>query len=300
MRHPILLWDDWEVMLIAWQSGQITPIHDHRGVMGGMVVLSGTLAEERFTTPNERPELADSRVAARGRPLGHRPDARSIASSRRARAPSRSTSTGRRCGPWASGTRRDCSSIMPSAFDVGEEVLAPGRRIAGRRGTAALSLATRARRRSPAPPPTSRLQPSRTDLDGALARPRPPAGVAMRKRRSRGRAGRRRPWRRDRAGYRTPRRAACGECPMPGSIDDGAVAAPIARPRGRSSVSWPWNPSKVVRRRRPAQEGVTGAERAAERQRPDRREGGRAAPPSGERDRRARACRPPPRPRSAT
>ncbi|MEX0880764.1 MAG: hypothetical protein WD451_13675, partial [Thermoanaerobaculia bacterium] len=31
VRHPILLWDDWEVMLIAWQSGQITPIHDHRG-----------------------------------------------------------------------------------------------------------------------------------------------------------------------------------------------------------------------------------------------------------------------------
>ena len=51
MRHPIVLWDDWEVMLIAWRSGQVTPIHDHRGVMGGMVVLSGALVEERFTTP---------------------------------------------------------------------------------------------------------------------------------------------------------------------------------------------------------------------------------------------------------
>ena len=43
MRHPILLWEDWEVMLIAWESGQITPIHDHRGVLGGMAVLSGSL-----------------------------------------------------------------------------------------------------------------------------------------------------------------------------------------------------------------------------------------------------------------
>ena len=51
VRHPILFWDDWEVMLIAWQSGQITPIHDHRGVMGGMAILSGSLLEERFTTP---------------------------------------------------------------------------------------------------------------------------------------------------------------------------------------------------------------------------------------------------------
>jgi predicted metal-dependent enzyme (double-stranded beta helix superfamily) len=55
VRHPILLWDDWEIMLIAWQSGQITPIHDHRGVLGAMVVLSGSLAEERFSTPAGRP-----------------------------------------------------------------------------------------------------------------------------------------------------------------------------------------------------------------------------------------------------
>ncbi len=62
MRHPILLWEDWEVMLIAWSSGQITPIHDHRGIMGGMVIVSGTLAEERFTTPHDRPELFDNRA----------------------------------------------------------------------------------------------------------------------------------------------------------------------------------------------------------------------------------------------
>ncbi len=66
MRHPILLWDDWEVMLIAWEAGQVTPIHDHRGVMGGMALLSGSLAEERFTTPGGRPQLADDRVRPEG------------------------------------------------------------------------------------------------------------------------------------------------------------------------------------------------------------------------------------------
>src|SRR6185295_8329883 len=66
MRHPILLWEDWEVMLIAWESGQVTPIHDHRGVMGSMAVLSGGLAEERFTTAGNLPRLADDRVRPEG------------------------------------------------------------------------------------------------------------------------------------------------------------------------------------------------------------------------------------------
>src|SRR5215471_21277282 len=66
MRHPILLWDDWEVMIIGWESGQVTPIHDHRGVMGGMAVLSGSLAEERFATPGDVPKLADDRVRPEG------------------------------------------------------------------------------------------------------------------------------------------------------------------------------------------------------------------------------------------
>src|SRR5262245_65623658 len=68
MRHPVLLWDDWEVMIIGWQSGQITPVHDHRGVLGGMAMLSGSLLEERFTTPNRVPSLADPRVRPEGDP----------------------------------------------------------------------------------------------------------------------------------------------------------------------------------------------------------------------------------------
>jgi hypothetical protein len=53
LRHPILLWDDWEVMLIAWESGQITPIHDHRGVMGAWP--RPFARREGFTTPENRP-----------------------------------------------------------------------------------------------------------------------------------------------------------------------------------------------------------------------------------------------------
>src|SRR5438445_791970 len=54
VRHPVLLQDDWEIMIIGWEAGQITPIHDHRGAMGGMAVLTGSLLEERFATPNNQ------------------------------------------------------------------------------------------------------------------------------------------------------------------------------------------------------------------------------------------------------
>jgi len=59
MRHPVLLAPDWEVMLIAWETGQKTPIHDHRGVMGSMLVFSGSLVEEVFDTPEDRPALVE-------------------------------------------------------------------------------------------------------------------------------------------------------------------------------------------------------------------------------------------------
>jgi predicted metal-dependent enzyme (double-stranded beta helix superfamily) len=123
MRHPILLWEDWEVMLIAWSSGQVTPIHDHRGVMGGMVVVSGTLAEERFTTPGDRPELVDNRA----RPEGDLSDIGPTVLHRLAPTSARAISIHvyrpplRTMGIWdASGML----AIMPSQFDVDEEVLA--------------------------------------------------------------------------------------------------------------------------------------------------------------------------------
>ena len=66
VRHPVLFHDDWEVMVIGWSSGQVTPIHDHRGVMGGMAVLCGSLLEERFSTPEKVPSLVDSRTRPEG------------------------------------------------------------------------------------------------------------------------------------------------------------------------------------------------------------------------------------------
>jgi cysteine dioxygenase len=125
MRHPILLWDEWEVMLIAWESGQITPIHDHRGVLGGMAILSGSLHEERFETPGEKPkpELYDSRV----RPEGDLSDIGPTVLHRLEPTSARAVSLHiyrpplRTMGIWdATGM----ISIMPSAFDVGEEILA--------------------------------------------------------------------------------------------------------------------------------------------------------------------------------
>jgi cysteine dioxygenase len=123
MRHPILLWEDWEVMLIAWESGQVTPIHDHRGVLGGMAVLSGALAEERFTTPNNVPKLADDRVRPEGdlSEIGptvlHRlyPTTPKSVSLHIYRPPLRTM------GIW---DERGMNEIRPSAFDVEEEILA--------------------------------------------------------------------------------------------------------------------------------------------------------------------------------
>ena len=66
MRHPVYLAPDWEVMLIAWESGQKTPIHDHRGVMGSMLVMAGGLVEECFETPDERPSLLERADRASG------------------------------------------------------------------------------------------------------------------------------------------------------------------------------------------------------------------------------------------
>ena len=128
MRHPILLWDDWEIMLIAGQSGHVTPIHDHRGVMGGMAILSGTLAEERFGTPHDRPELFDNRQ----RPEGDLSDIGPTVLHRLAPTSARAVSLHvyrpplRTMGIWdASGL----ISVMPSAFDVGEDVLSRAVRV---------------------------------------------------------------------------------------------------------------------------------------------------------------------------
>lgn len=123
MRHPILLWDDWEVMLIAWESGQVTPLHDHRGVLGGMAILGGALREERFETPEQRPSLYDNRI----RPEGDLSDIGPTVLHRLSPTTARAVSLHiyrpplRTMGIWDA---KGMISIMPSAFDVGEEALA--------------------------------------------------------------------------------------------------------------------------------------------------------------------------------
>jgi cysteine dioxygenase len=123
VRHPVLFWDDWEVMLIAWESGQVTPIHDHRGVLGGMAILSGSLEEERFTTPLLAPELADCRV----RPEGDLSDTGPTVLHRLTTKSPRAVSLHiyrpplRTMGIWDAG---GLTEIRPSQFEVGEEVLA--------------------------------------------------------------------------------------------------------------------------------------------------------------------------------
>lgn len=123
VRHKVLFWEDWEVMLIAWQAGQVTPIHDHRGVLGGMAILSGSLEEERFITPLSVPELADCRV----RPEGDLSDTGPTVLHRLTPKSARALSLHiyrpplRMMGIWDAG---GLTEIRPSHFEVGEEVLA--------------------------------------------------------------------------------------------------------------------------------------------------------------------------------
>jgi predicted metal-dependent enzyme (double-stranded beta helix superfamily) len=127
VRHPVLFLEDWEVMIIGWEGGQITPIHDHRGALGGMAVLSGSLVEERFTTPQARPELVDSRVRPEGDlcetgpTVLHRLMPQSRAVSLHIYRPPLKT-----MGIWDAGGLLE---IRRSQFEVPEEVLA--RAVAG-------------------------------------------------------------------------------------------------------------------------------------------------------------------------
>jgi cysteine dioxygenase len=123
VRHGILYWEDWEVLLIAWEAGQVTPIHDHRGVLGGMAVLSGTLLEERFSTPALVPELSDTRV----RPAGDLCDTGATVLHRLMPQTARAVSVHlyrpplRRMGIWDRGGLQE---IRASEFEVAAEEFA--------------------------------------------------------------------------------------------------------------------------------------------------------------------------------
>jgi hypothetical protein len=123
VRHPIHLGADWEVMLIAWESGQKTPIHDHRGSMGSMAVFSGSLVEERFDTPGQKPDLIDRTTRGSGDVSETGPEVLHRLFPGKGRAISLHVYRPplREMGIWeASGM----TEIRPSTFDVGPEVLA--------------------------------------------------------------------------------------------------------------------------------------------------------------------------------
>jgi hypothetical protein len=65
-RERVYVTPEFEVWLLSWTSGQITPIHDHGGAITATTVLSGSLIEERFVRTsgmNVRPVWTMPRVA---------------------------------------------------------------------------------------------------------------------------------------------------------------------------------------------------------------------------------------------
>lgn len=123
VRHPIHLGADWEVMLIAWESGQKTPIHDHRGSLGSMAVFSGSLVEERFDTPNDRPDLIDRATRDAGDLSETGPEVLHRLFPRKGRSISLHVYRPplREMGIWEAG---GMTEIRVSTFDVGPEVMA--------------------------------------------------------------------------------------------------------------------------------------------------------------------------------
>jgi predicted metal-dependent enzyme (double-stranded beta helix superfamily) len=52
-RELVYAAPDYELWLLSWLPGQVTPIHDHGGAVTVTTVLSGTVLEERFERTGE-------------------------------------------------------------------------------------------------------------------------------------------------------------------------------------------------------------------------------------------------------
>ena len=59
-RNAVQCCDDYELIVICWQEGQVSPIHDHDGQRCWMSVLDGTIRETLFDRPAEGPLVARS------------------------------------------------------------------------------------------------------------------------------------------------------------------------------------------------------------------------------------------------
>jgi|WetSurMetagenome_2_1015567.scaffolds.fasta_scaffold30565_3 hypothetical protein len=73
-RHLLHLGREWEVLLISWSKGSRSPIHDHRGGSGSILVMEGCLAEERFGFQEGRLHLFDERLVSGGETTGGGPE----------------------------------------------------------------------------------------------------------------------------------------------------------------------------------------------------------------------------------
>ncbi len=275
VRHPVLLWEDWEVMVIGWESGQITPIHDHRGVLGGMA--SCRAPSSRSDSGPERAARSSPTRACAPRATSPRSDRPyCTASPAGARAPSRSTSTGRRSGTMGIWDATGQDIVMPRFSRWARK---SSRAPCPVRERTSRWLSSAARTPSPVPPP--RVADA---LDQRARRPR--AGAAAASARSRGAPARGgtggRPGRAGSAG-RSRTRSAHGRRPEPPDFPEGA---PTGRRPGRSACRARGTAERSARS--PASAAARPAPRALRRS-PSAPSAARAAAPAPRRGTRPRS-----------
>lgn len=65
-RNTVLLNDQCELVVICWQPGQMSAIHDHGSSHCLYLVVEGTMVEERYRLRDGKPEPVDDRSFRRG------------------------------------------------------------------------------------------------------------------------------------------------------------------------------------------------------------------------------------------
>jgi cysteine dioxygenase len=65
-RNTVLLNDHCELVVICWQPGQMSAVHDHGGSNCLYLVIDGTMVEERYRLRDGKPEPVDERSFGRG------------------------------------------------------------------------------------------------------------------------------------------------------------------------------------------------------------------------------------------
>jgi len=65
-RNTVLLNDQCELVVICWQPGQMSAVHDHGSSYCLYLVVDGTMVEERFRLRDGKPEPVDERSFGKG------------------------------------------------------------------------------------------------------------------------------------------------------------------------------------------------------------------------------------------